>query len=80
VALIGVDTNDSRSEAMRFLAAGKLRFPSGFDDQGRVAEAFHLFGLPSTVVLTKSGLVAAHYLGPVSSTTLGSAIRQASAA
>jgi thiol-disulfide isomerase/thioredoxin len=80
VALVGVDTNDSRSEAMRFLANRKLQFPSGFDDEGRVAEAFRLYGLPSTVVLTASGLVAAHYLGPVSSATLGSAIRQASAA
>jgi cytochrome c biogenesis protein CcmG/thiol:disulfide interchange protein DsbE len=77
VALVAVNTNDTRSEATGFLASAHLRLRSGFDDQGRVAEAFQLPGLPATVVLTASGLVSARYVGPVSAHTLTTALRQA---
>jgi thiol-disulfide isomerase/thioredoxin len=77
VDLVGVNTNDSRSDALHFLAATRVNLRSGFDDQGRVAEAFGLYGLPSSVVLTPSGMVAARYIGPVSNRTLAAGLRQA---
>jgi thiol-disulfide isomerase/thioredoxin len=79
VSLVGIDTNDNRSEAVRFLDSVRVRLRSGFDDQGQVAAAFHLYGLPSAVVLTPSGLIAAQYLGPVSTKVLATAVRLAGA-
>jgi hypothetical protein len=77
IPLVGVNTNDGRSDALRFLATTRVNLRSGFDDQGRVAEAFGLYGLPSSVVLTPSGLVAARYIGPVSYGTLAAGLRRA---
>jgi hypothetical protein len=79
VDLVGIDTNDVRSEAMRFLDSARIRLRSGFDADGRVAEAFHLYGLPAAVVVTANGLIAAHSVGPVGTTTLVAALRRAGA-
>ena len=62
--LVGIDTNDTRSDGLRFLSSLHLDLNSGFDDSAAVATAFRLPGLPATVILSSSGRVVARYLGP----------------
>jgi cytochrome c biogenesis protein CcmG/thiol:disulfide interchange protein DsbE len=65
VTVIGVDTNDRRSDAIAFLEANhSTALASAFDDTGSVATAFGLYGLPATVFIGADGEVVAKHIGP----------------
>jgi cytochrome c biogenesis protein CcmG/thiol:disulfide interchange protein DsbE len=77
VAVVGIDTNDLRDDALGFLRSTGVNLASGFDNQAKVANAFHLYGLPSAAVVTPSGRIAARYLGPVDASKLLAAVARA---
>jgi thiol-disulfide isomerase/thioredoxin len=64
--VVGIDTNDRKGDAIAFLTAhGATALPTAFDDTGTVAEALHLYGLPSAVYVHANGDIVASRVGPI---------------
>jgi cytochrome c biogenesis protein CcmG, thiol:disulfide interchange protein DsbE len=68
LVVLGIDANDSRGDAMRFVHAHDVTYPVAFDHDGRVAaNRYAVSNLPVTYVLNPSGrVVGGQILGPVS--------------
>lgn len=64
VAFLGVNHQDSRQLALQFLGETGVRYPSGYDPDGRVAASFGLFGLPSTIFISPAGKIVERRTGP----------------
>ena len=74
-AFLGIDTRESnRSAAMSFVRDYHIPYRSIYDEDGSVLLGFHGVlspsALPSTLVIDKSGRVAARVLGRVDTSTL----------
>jgi thiol-disulfide isomerase/thioredoxin len=57
--VIGINTSDSRSDALEFLQGGPPAYPSLFDDGGFVAKAYDVRSLPEIVVVDREGVISA---------------------
>jgi cytochrome c biogenesis protein CcmG/thiol:disulfide interchange protein DsbE len=66
VAFIGVDRQDDRTDALRFLARTRVSYPSAYDPEGRLDASYRLRGMPTTVIVGADGLVVDQVSGPVS--------------
>lgn len=68
LVVVGVDTNDSHGDALRFVRAHGLTYPVVFDHDGLVAaNRYDIANLPVTYVLNAKGkIVGGQILGPVS--------------
>jgi thiol:disulfide interchange protein len=75
VALVGINHQDSRDDALALLAETGASYPSGFDPQGDVARAYRLFGMPTTIFITADGRIAGQHTGELSRADLEEAIR-----
>jgi cytochrome c biogenesis protein CcmG/thiol:disulfide interchange protein DsbE len=67
LVVLGVDANDFRGDALRFVHAHDLTYPVVFDHDGLVASnRYDIFDLPVTYVLNPRGrIVGGQILGPV---------------
>jgi cytochrome c biogenesis protein CcmG/thiol:disulfide interchange protein DsbE len=74
VQFLGVDMQDSRDGAIRFLAEHQVRYPSVFDPANAIGVPLGLFAPPMTIVYDAQGEVAATLRGEVSSEDLRAAI------
>ena len=66
IEFVGVDTKDAKSNARSFVENFHLSYPIVYDENGEIAVRLGNLparGLPFTVLLDKSGDVAAVYLG-----------------
>jgi peroxiredoxin len=73
VEFLGIDTKDAKSSAQAFVDAYHLSYPIAFDENGEIAIRLGDLparGLPFTVLLDKSGDVAAVYLGELTAKDL----------
>lgn len=77
VRFVGVDTNDTRSDAEGFLGRVHVSYLTLFDPHGDVADAYGLFGLPTTVFVSRHGTVLGRHSGQLDATTLQAALTQA---
>lgn len=68
VVVLGVDANDSRGDALKFVHAHGVTYPIVFDNDGLVAaNRYDISNLPVTYVLNPQGrVVGGEILGPVS--------------
>jgi len=68
LVVVGVDSNDSRGDARKFLHVHGVTYPVVFDRNGRVAaNSYDVANLPVTYVLNPRGrIVGGQILGPVS--------------
>jgi cytochrome c biogenesis protein CcmG/thiol:disulfide interchange protein DsbE len=68
LVVLGVDANDARGDARRFVRVHDLTYPVVFDHDGRVAaNRYAVADLPVTYVLDPRGrIVGGQILGPVS--------------
>jgi peroxiredoxin len=68
LVVLGVDTNDSHGDALRFVHAHGVTYPVVFDHDGLVAaNRYRIANLPATYVLNPKGrIVGGQILGPVS--------------
>jgi cytochrome c biogenesis protein CcmG/thiol:disulfide interchange protein DsbE len=68
LVVLGVDANDARGDARRFVRAHDVTYPVVFDQNGRVASnRYAVSNLPVTYVLNPNGrVVGGQILGPVS--------------
>jgi len=79
VQFLGVNVKDQQQLAQAFVENKGLTYPSLFDPASEVALAFRDFpaaAIPSTIVLDRSGDVAAVYTGAVTQTDLQATIDQ----
>jgi cytochrome c biogenesis protein CcmG, thiol:disulfide interchange protein DsbE len=70
VLFLGVDVQDLKSDARRFLRHYRVRYPSVHDNSGQSYSGYGLTGVPETYWLNRRGRIVAHFAGPVSSKQL----------
>lgn len=74
VTFLGMNHQDSRDDAVALLRKTGVQYQSGFDPQGRIAQAFGLYGMPTTVFISADGRVLATRTGEMSERDLTEAI------
>lgn len=68
--LVGVDWSDSRGAALRFVSEHRWTFPVLSDSSGEVGDAYGVVGLPTTVLLDRSGRIVRRLTGPQTAASL----------
>ncbi len=74
VAFLGVDHQDVRDDGLALVREAGVRYPSGFDPEGRIASSFGLRGMPTTVFIGANGEVLATSLGELTESELRTSI------
>jgi cytochrome c biogenesis protein CcmG/thiol:disulfide interchange protein DsbE len=77
IQFLGIDANDSTAPALAFLRQVQVTYPTAVDTHGLVANAYGLFGLPTTIFISSSGRIVGRYIGQMQGTTLEAAIKEA---
>lgn len=77
VAFLGIDVQDFRSDARRFLARFDTPYVSVRDGRGSTYAGYGLTGVPETYWLDTGGRIVAHYAGEVSRSQLEAGIAEA---
>ncbi len=70
VMLIGIDTNDRKSDGATWFRSQNLAYPSVFDENSQISTLYGVKGLPTLVVIGKKGLISSVQTGVVSAETL----------
>lgn len=77
VDFVGIDTGDqSPATAAALLRRAGADYPVGVDADGKVANLYQVTALPTTVFLTRSGVVAGVHIGAESAAGLRSWIER----
>jgi thiol-disulfide isomerase/thioredoxin len=77
VTFVGIDTVDSRRQALAFVTRYKVPYPVAFDPNGTVADRYGLPGLPVTFFLSPSAkTVVGENIGALTSAKLRKILRQ----
>lgn len=83
VRFVGLDEQDTPGAARAFAAAaGTAAYPQLEDEDGRLLQSVRLVppsAIPSTLVLDRTGRVAARVVGPVDATTFAALVRAVAA-
>lgn len=74
VAFIGVLYQDSRESGLRYVQDNGVVWPTASDDDGRVAFAYGVFGIPETYFIDADGVIQGRHIGPIDESTLVTAI------
>jgi len=77
--LIGVDTNDTRSDALAFMRRYHVSFPNLSNPDGSISIAYAIPGLPTTIIVDARGRIAALLAGPQTVLSLTRAVARAKA-
>jgi len=77
VVFLGVDVQDFKSDARRFLERYETNYVSVRDGGGRLYSEYGLTGLPETYFLDSGGRIVAHVLGEISRAQLEDGIETA---
>jgi thiol-disulfide isomerase/thioredoxin len=64
VAFLGVDVQDGKDAASRFLRQAPVTYPSYWDPQQKIASGYGLLGTPSTAFIDRNGKRAFLHQGP----------------
>lgn len=78
LVVVGVNTSDERDAAIQFARSQNLSYPMVFDENNRVAAAYSVTGLPTLVVVDKSGKITAVRRSVVRQNELEQLVGQAS--
>jgi thiol-disulfide isomerase/thioredoxin len=79
-ALVGVDVNDERGDALAFLRRFGLEDANVADTDGALVSRYRIPGLPTTVVVDRDGRIAARLLGPQTVASLAGVLRRVAGA
>lgn len=74
VAFLGIDHQDSRRAALELMEETGVTFPAGYDPEGKVARAYGLRGMPTTVFISAGGRILERRNGEMSGAELRQAI------
>ncbi len=64
VVFLGVDYVDTPSEAKGYLSQYSVTYPTGPDVGTRIAQTFHIQGVPETYIIDRTGKLAYKEIGP----------------
>ena len=70
VAFVGMNHQDNREAALALVRKTGVRYPSGFDPDGRVAKEYGLYGMPTTVFISRDGRIVAKQTGEMTEAQL----------
>ena len=74
VVFLGVLYQDSRDSGLAYVKDNGVVWPTASDDDGRVAFAYGVFGIPETYFIGADGIIAGRHIGPIDEATLVNAI------
>lgn len=74
VVFIGVLYQDSRDSGLKYVKDNGVTWPTASDDDGRVAFAYGVFGIPETFFIDADGIIQGRHIGPIDEATLVTAI------
>lgn len=74
VGVNGRDQEYSTKDVTKFVTEFAVPFPIALDERGRMRQAFHIVGLPTTVFIDSTGVVRAMHIGPITRAELESGI------
>ncbi len=77
LVVVGVNTSDEEGAAAPTARHLKLTFPIVYDDDQRVAKLYGVTGLPTLVVISKTGKIVAIRTGTTSEVALEELVRKA---
>jgi cytochrome c biogenesis protein CcmG/thiol:disulfide interchange protein DsbE len=70
VVIVGVLYQDSLDRGQRYVRDNGVTWPTASDDDGRVAFAYGVFGIPETYFIGPDGVIAGRHIGPIDEATL----------
>lgn len=76
VAFVGVNHQDGRSAGLDLVKETGVRYPSGYDPGGKVAAAYGLFGMPTTLFISPEGNILERRSGEMSRQELEDALKR----
>ena len=74
VVFVGVLYQDSRDSGLAYVEDNGVVWPTASDDDGRVAFAYGVFGIPETYFIDADGVIQGRHIGPIDESTLVTAI------
>jgi cytochrome c biogenesis protein CcmG/thiol:disulfide interchange protein DsbE len=74
VVVLGLDAQDFRADARRFLHEHRLGYPNVHDGPGSVVDQYGVTGFPETWVVDRKGRLVAHVEGPVTRAEIDRAV------
>ena len=74
VVIIGILYQDSFDSARRYVRDNGVNWPTLTDDDGRIAFAYGVRGVPETYFIGPDGIIAGRHVGPIDEATLVAAI------
>ncbi|MDP9252417.1 MAG: TlpA family protein disulfide reductase [Chloroflexota bacterium] len=74
VAVIGILYQDSFDSARRYVRDNGVNWPTLTDEDGRIAFAYGVRGIPETYFIGPDGIIAGRHVGPIDEATLVAAI------
>lgn len=77
LTFVGIDCDDTRSAALAFLAHVHVTYEALFDPQETVASSYGLYGLPTTVFISRDGKMLGRHVGQLDASTLEAALKEA---
>ncbi len=70
VQFVGVNIQDTKEEAARYVEEFTLTFPNGMDTDGKITIEYGVIGLPVTFFIGATGLVEGRWVGALPEETL----------
>ena len=70
VAIVGINIKDIRDDALEFVERHDLLYPSVWDEDRRIYDAYGLTGQPETFFIDEDGVILEHVPGPLFRETL----------
>lgn len=70
VVILGIDSREAPSVVAPFVRESGLRFPILLDEDGAITAAYGVVGLPTSLILDRSGIVRERITGPMTRDTL----------
>lgn len=74
VVVIGILYQDSFDSARRYVRDNGVNWPTLTDEDGRIAFAYGVRGIPETYFIGPDGIIAGRHVGPIDEATLVAAI------
>lgn len=74
VVLVGILYQDSLDNGRRYVRDNGVTWPTATDEDGRIAFAYGVFGIPETFFIGPDGVIAGRHIGPIDEATLIAAI------
>ena len=70
VAFIGVDIQDTKEAAQKYLRAFNVTYPNGLDPEGEISIDYGVSGIPVTFFISPKGIITRRWVGAITEKAL----------